>query len=83
MIGIQKPGVGLTKITGDFSVSQYNSILREMVDKIDRAVYLEQQLKLHPDGHHLSRESHFQLASAVTSALQDLGFSKIKGPDKM
>lgn len=75
MIGIQDPGPNLTKITGFFSVTEYNSILSELVGKLDRAVYIDEKVKLHPDGHHLTKEGHFRLAASVTSALDSLGFS--------
>lgn len=76
MIGIQEPGPNLTKITGNFSVSEYDSILSESVEKLERAVYVDEKVKLHPDGHHLASESHLQLASAVNDALDRLGFSR-------
>lgn len=76
VIGIQDPGPNLTKITGNFSVSEYNSILIELVGKLERAFYVGEELKIHPDGHHLASESHLKLASAVTDALDGLGFSK-------
>lgn len=76
MIGIQDPGPNLTKITGNFSVSEYNSILSESVEKLERAVYVDEEVELHPDGHNLASESHLQLASAVNDALDSLGFSR-------
>lgn len=76
VIGIQDPGPNLTKITGFFSVNEYNSILSELAGKFDRAFYIEEKFKLHPEGHHLARESHFQLAASVTRALDSLGFYK-------
>lgn len=76
VIAIQDPGPSLTKITGNFSVSGYNSILRELVKKFDRTTFLDVKLNLHPDGHHLTTESHLELASAVIVALEGLGFSK-------
>ena len=76
LIEIQEPGPNLTKITGTFSVSGYNSILRELGKKFDRTTFLDVKLNLHPDGHHLTTESHLELASAVIVALEGLGFSK-------
>ena len=75
VLGIQDPGPNLTKITGFFSVTEYNSILSELAARLDRTVYIDEKVELHPDGHHLSKKGHFQLAASVISALDALGFS--------
>lgn len=41
---------------------------------------MDENVKLHQDGHPLAPESHIQLTSGVTDALDGIGFSRTTGP---
>jgi hypothetical protein len=64
-IEIQPPGPRLAELLGPFTVERYNDALQRSAARSQRVTFVPFSAKLHPDGHHLSRSDHSELARSV------------------
>lgn len=71
LLGVFRPEGSLINKLGEFDVEPYNESLRELSRKYPNVEFLEPISSLHPDGYHMTKKAHEELATAILHILRE------------
>lgn len=71
LVGISRPEGALRTNLGEFDVESYNESLRKLSRKHPNVEFLEPMSWLHPDGYHMTKKAHEELATEILHIMRE------------